>query len=141
VATPDDEPARVVPCVGAVVHDDAGRLLVVRRAQEPGLGRWSIPGGRLEAGESVEEGVAREVREETGLVVRVGRLVGRPRIPGPAGVQYDVADHAAVVTGGELRAGDDAAEVRWVTAAELAGLPVTVGLVEALTEWGVGPRC
>ena len=132
---------RIVPCVGAVVHDAEGRLLVVRRAREPGLGRWSIPGGRLEPGETVEAGVAREVREETGLVVRVGRLVGRPRIPGPGGAVYDVADHAAVVTGGELRAGDDAAEARWVTGAELAGLPVTAGLVEALTEWGVGPRC
>jgi 8-oxo-dGTP diphosphatase len=137
---PDVSAPAVVPCVGAVVHDASGRLLVVRRGREPGRGRWSVPGGRLEPGETVEQGVAREVREETGLEVTVGPLVGRPRIPGPAGVMYDVADHLAEVTGGTLRAGDDADEVRWVTAAELAGLPVTDGLREALREWGVGPR-
>jgi 8-oxo-dGTP diphosphatase len=137
---PDVSAPAVVPCVGAVVHDASGRLLVVRRGREPGRGRWSVPGGRLEPGETVEQGVAREVREETGLEVTVGPLVGRPRIPGPAGVVYDVADHRAVVPGGPGGAGPDGDEVRWVTAAELAGLPVTDGLREALREWGVGPR-
>ncbi len=131
-----------VPCVGAVIVADAvdRRVLVVQRGRPPGVGLWSVPGGRVEPGESDEQAVRREVREETGLEVAVGRVVGRVRIPGLTGVVYDVADHLAEVTGGTLRAGDDAAEARWVTAAELADLKVTDGLREALREWGVGPR-
>jgi 8-oxo-dGTP diphosphatase len=129
-----------VACVGAVVHDDRGRLLVVRRGMPPAVGRWSVPGGRRERGETDADAVAREVLEETGLQVAVGRVVGRVEVPGPPGVVYDVADHEAAVTGGRLAAGDDADEVRWVTAAELAALPVTDGLREALSSWGVGPR-
>jgi hypothetical protein len=59
---------------------------------------------------------------------------------GLGGAVIDIRDYAATVTGGTLRAGDDAADARWVTAAELARLEVTEGLIEALTEWGVlGP--
>ena len=65
-----------VPCVGALVHDDEGRLLVVRRRNEPGAGRWSVPGGRVEPGESDLTAVRREVLEETGLHVTVGLLRG-----------------------------------------------------------------
>ena len=63
--TLSDESA--VRCVGAVVHDAAGRLLMVRRANEPGRGQWSLPGGRVEPGESDASALARELREETGL--------------------------------------------------------------------------
>ena len=64
-----------VPCVGAVVVHD-GQLLLVRRGQEPGKGLWSVPGGRVEAGESLAEACVREVREETGLDVVAGEVVG-----------------------------------------------------------------
>ena len=67
---------RRVPCVGALVHDDDGRLLVVRRGREPGRGLWSVPGGRVEPGESDTVAVEREVLEETGLHVTVGIRVG-----------------------------------------------------------------
>src|SRR3954466_12295448 len=80
-------PQPVVPCVGAVVRDAAGRLLLVRRGHAPGRGLWSLPGGRVEPGESVEQAVAREVREETGLTVRAGAPVGRVTILG-VGVVY-----------------------------------------------------
>jgi len=133
------KPAERVTCAGALVLDGAGRLLVVRRGRPPGLGLWSVPGGRVEDGETVAQAVAREVREETGLEVEVGPLVGRVQRPGPDGEVYDIWDHTAVATGGTLQAGDDAADVRWVTAAELARLPVTEGLLEALTEWGTLP--
>jgi ADP-ribose pyrophosphatase YjhB (NUDIX family) len=126
-------------CVGAVVHDSAGRLLVIRRGHPPGEGLWSLPGGRVEPGEADAAAVVRELREETGLEVTPGALIGSVTRPGPAGVTYDIHDYAATVTGGMLRAGDDAAEVRWATDLELRVLPTTPGLLEALTEWNVLP--
>src|SRR4051794_11641248 len=92
--SPANEP---VVCAGAVIRDDAGRLLLIRRGRQPSLGLWSLPGGRVEAGESPSQAAAREVREETGLVVEVGALVGSVEI-GPCLVH----DFAATVTGGEL---------------------------------------
>ncbi len=126
-----------VRCVGAIVHDAGGRLLVIRRGHPPGEGLWSLPGGRAEPGESDEEAVVRELAEETGLSVATGRLVGSVDRPGPGGLTYDIRDYAATVTGGVLRAGDDASEARWATTDELRALPTTDGLLEALSEWGV----
>lgn len=117
------------------MHDTAGRMLLILRANEPGAGRWSIPGGRVEAGETDHEAVVRELAEETGIAVDPGSLVGRV-VRGP----YDIADYRCTAVGGELRAGDDAADARWVDSAEFARLPLADGLVEALTEWGVLPR-
>jgi ADP-ribose pyrophosphatase YjhB (NUDIX family) len=132
--------AFVIPCVGAVVTDERGRLLVIQRGHDPGAGLWSIPGGRIEPGETDAQALVREMLEETNLQVKVDRLIGRVQRPGLAGSVIDIRDYAATVTGGTLRAGDDAADARWVTAAELARLEVTEGLIEALTEWGVlGP--
>jgi 8-oxo-dGTP diphosphatase len=133
------QPPRV-PCAGAVVHDAAGRLLLVRRGREPGRGLWSLPGGRCEPGETAAEAAVREVREETGLTVAAGRLVGRVERPGPAGAVYVVDDVACTVVGGELAPGDDADDARWVDAAGLARLPLTDGLLAALTGWDVLPR-
>jgi 8-oxo-dGTP diphosphatase len=130
-------PADIVPCVGAVITDAAGRLLLIKRGHEPGKGLWSIPGGRVEPGETDEQAVIREVREETGLVVQPGRLIGAVRWPAPAGAMLDIRDYAAIVTGGTLAAGDDADDARWAGPAELAGLSLTDGLAEALTDWGV----
>ncbi|GAA2094987.1 NUDIX hydrolase [Actinomadura alba] len=129
-----------VPCVGAVVVDDEGRLLVVRRGRPPGQGLWSLPGGRVEPGEADADAVVREVLEETGLDVTVGRLIGAVTRPGPGGVTYDIRDYAAVMAGGGLRPGDDADEVRWVTPDALRALPTTPGLLDALTEWSVLTR-
>ncbi|HSV66070.1 MAG TPA: NUDIX domain-containing protein [Mycobacteriales bacterium] len=129
-----------IPCAGAVILDPAGRLLMVRRATEPGRGRWSLPGGRVEAGETAEQAAVREVREETGLVVQAGRLVGRVDRPAPEGAVFDIADYVGTVIGGTLRAGSDADGVRWVAGAELSALPLADGLLDALGEWGVAPR-
>ncbi|REE95889.1 NUDIX hydrolase [Thermomonospora umbrina] len=130
---------RVVRCVGAIVRDEAGRLLVIRRGRPPGEGLWSIPGGRVEPGEADAAAVAREVREETGLLVAVGARTGVVDRPGPGDATYEIHDYAATVVGGALRAGDDAADARWVTVAELRALPTSPGLVEALTAWRVLP--
>jgi 8-oxo-dGTP diphosphatase len=140
VGTPEDGSLPLVPCVGAVVHDAAGRLLLVRRGRDPHRGRWSLPGGRVEAGESPEQAIEREVREETGLAVRAGRPVGRVRIPADGAV-YDVLDlTCTLVAAGDVPvAGDDAADAVFADAAALDGLECTPLLVETLREWGVLP--
>src|SRR4051794_11048996 len=106
-----------VRCVGAIVHDAEGRLLVIRRGRPPSEGLWSLPGGRVEPGESDAEAVVRELAEETGLRVEPGSLIGRVERPGPGGATYDIRDYAAIVTGGTLVPGDDASDARWTSLA------------------------
>jgi 8-oxo-dGTP diphosphatase len=125
--------------VGAVIKDRDGRLLLIKRGHEPGAGLWSLPGGRIEPGETHQQAVAREVLEETGLRVECRRLLGTAELPGLDGAVIHVSDYLAEVTGGELGAGDDAADARWVAAAELDGLPLTEGLADYLTAWGAYP--
>lgn len=116
-----------VNCAGAVVRDASERLLLVLRANEPSRGVWSLPGGRIEPGESARDAAAREVFEETGLVVSVGELLLVAEL-GP----YVVADYAATVVGGTLTPGDDAADARWFAVSELDAVPLSPGLRSAL---------
>lgn len=125
----DDEKPAPVECAGAIVRDEAGRLLLVRRGRPPGQGLWSVPGGRIEPGETAEAAAAREVREETGLEVAVGAVLITAEI---ADGTYRVRDFDARVVGGELLAGDDASEVRWVSDDELDDLELSPGLREEL---------
>lgn len=127
----------VIRCVGGVIKDAEGRLLLIKRGHEPGTGLWSVPGGRIEPGETDAEALVREMREETGLVVEPGPLLGIVQRPTASGAVIDIRDYAATVIGGTLEPGDDAADARWVDAADLSGLAITDGLVEALTDWGV----
>ena len=134
-------PKRRVPCVGALVHDDDGRLLVVRRGREPGKGRWSVPGGRVEPGETDLAAVQREVLEETGLHVTVGLHVGTVLRDGLGDDVYDIRDYACSLTVATTPvAGDDADEVRFVTRAELGELELVDELWETLDQWGMLPR-
>ncbi len=132
-----------VQCVGAAIKDEAGRLLLILRGHEPGMGLWSIPGGRVEPGEADPEAVVREVLEETGLVVTCGRLLGSVVRPGLSGAVIDIRDYEAFVTGGELAAGDDAADVRWVSPAQAKAMDaagqLTGNLLVALRSWSVLP--
>jgi ADP-ribose pyrophosphatase YjhB (NUDIX family) len=126
--------------VGAVVVQN-GQVLLVRRGREPLKGHWSLPGGLIEVGESLHEGVVREVREETGLEVepvelielldRIHREGNRIRY------HYVIADYLCRVKGGVLKASSDADAVRWVMRAEwnshssLVLDPMTVRVIEA----------
>jgi len=130
---------KVVPCVGALVYDRRARLLLIRRANEPGRGLWSLPGGRVESKETLAEAVVREVLEETGLVVTAGPVVGSVERDGPDEVVYAITDFAATPVGGELRAGDDADDARFVSAEELDDLPLAPGLHQFLREWQALP--
>jgi ADP-ribose pyrophosphatase YjhB (NUDIX family) len=127
-----------IACVGAlVVHE--GRLLVVRRGRSPGRGLWSVPGGRVERGESLEDAVVREVAEETGLAVRAGSVVGRVERAAPVNGVYVIDDLRCELLDppSALRAGDDADEARWVSRSELERLACVDLLVETLEGWGV----
>ena len=131
-----------IPCVGAIVLDSQGRLLMVQRANPPAQGQWSIPGGRVEPGESAVDAIVREVREETNLRVRVLREVGKVTRDAPAGGRYVIRDFLAeVVEVAPLVAGDDALDARFVHRDDFPSLTVTSGLVEVLIDWGIlAPR-
>ncbi len=129
-----------IPCVGAVVFDDHGRVLLVKRANPPAKGRWSLPGGRQESDETALEGVVREVREETGIHVKVSREVGTIEREAPSGDTYVIRDFLCSVVGdATVVAGDDAAEAAFFDVADIGELPTSDGLVEALQEWGLLP--
>lgn len=115
-----------------------GAILLVQRGHEPQLGRWSVPGGRVEPGETFAEAAAREAYEETGLEVRIGAELWDLTIT-DGDRTFEVHDFAATVTGGSLRAGDDAADVRWIPLDELDQWPLTEDLLGYLTRGGVIP--
>ncbi|MQA82668.1 MAG: NUDIX domain-containing protein [Streptosporangiales bacterium] len=128
----------LIPCVGGVV-DDGARLLLVRRGRPPGEGLWSLPGGRVEPGESDAEAVVRELHEETGLAVSPGALVGTVERDAPGGDTYVIRDYRCTVVGGTLAAGDDARDARWVPYADVPALPLTDRLLDTLRSWRVLP--
>jgi ADP-ribose pyrophosphatase YjhB (NUDIX family) len=124
---------RVTPvvAVAAFVFDADGRVLLIERGKPPGVGLWTVPGGRIERGETLAQAVARELREETGLVAEVGPLVCVvERIADD--YHFVILDYLARVVGGTLAAATDARAARFVDDAELSTLPVTDGLVEVL---------
>jgi acetyl-CoA carboxylase carboxyl transferase subunit beta len=136
----DDVPPRPVVAVGLVARDRHGRLLLVARGHPPHKGRWSLPGGRVEGGETLAEAAARELREETGLSAAVGEIAGVvERIA--EGYHYlivdlwaDLADNAVPV------AAADAADARLVTLDELPAYPLSPGLAGFLASINCWPE-
>src|ERR1051325_528152 len=133
-------PPRVEVAVGAVVQrsDD---VLLIRRARGTAVGQWSIPGGRVEFGEGLKAALAREVLEETGLEVKVGRFLGWAERMGddPAPYHYVILDFAAepLDPAAVPRAGDDADDVAWVPTKAIETYPLVAGLAEFLRRVGV----
>lgn len=123
-------------CVGAVAVRD-GCLLLVRRGRAPALGKWSVPGGRVEWGETLADAAVREVAEETGLEATCGGFAGWVERIGE-GHHYVIVDFWVTVEGRHAPvAGDDAAEARWVPLAELGHLDLTGGLDDFLRRIGI----
>jgi ADP-ribose pyrophosphatase YjhB (NUDIX family) len=123
-------------CVGAVVLAQ-DRLLMVRRGRGPAQGEWSVPGGRVEPGETLAEAVVRELFEETGLHGVCGDLVGWVERIGPD-YHYVILDfHVVVLDDDPPMAGDDAVEATWVPLSALGELRVVDGLVEFLADHGI----
>ena len=122
--------------VGAIIVQN-GKILIVRRSSEPGKGKWSVPGGLVELGETVEQAVVREVREECGLDVEVDRLIdvvdsmtfdrnGRLKY------HFIILDFFVKIKGGKLRPGDDAKEALWVPLEEVENYDLTKTFKEFL---------
>lgn len=122
-------PDRPIFGVGAIIFEGE-KVLLIKRGQPPLEGRWSIPGGAQEAGESVEEALTREIMEETGLEIKIIKFATMVDLidldeAGKARHHYTVADYICTVVGGELRAGGDAADVQWVAIKDLGKLDLT----------------
>jgi mutator protein MutT len=121
-----------VVAVGVVVLDGE-RVLLVRRATPPSVGRWTVPGGKVELGETLEQAAARELTEETGLSCTLGPIVEvLDRVlrddAGNIEFHYVILDLVGTAPRGALRAGSDCAEVRWVPLSELRQYETTDGL-------------
>jgi len=122
--------------IGAVIIEGS-RVVLVKRAHPPIQGQWSIPGGALEVGELVREAAVREAREETGLIVEAGELLGvfdRVLRDAASRVQYHyvLIDFLCRPVGGRLLAASDAAEVRWFTREQLPALGLAEDTLEVI---------
>ena len=132
------EPARPIVGVGAVIFDGE-RVLLVKRGHEPLKGEWSLPGGRVELGETLEEAVAREVLEETGLEVTVGPVVEvldrlRRAPDGRLEHHFVIIDYLCDRRGGRLAHASDADDVQWVDVARLREYRVSGKAIEVIAK-------
>jgi ADP-ribose pyrophosphatase YjhB (NUDIX family) len=122
--------------VGAVVLDGV-RVLLVRRGKAPSYGKWSLPGGMVELGETTREAVRREIAEECGLQIRVGEVAGvldRVVRDGEGRIRYHwvLVDYVAFPESGTLCAASDADEAQWVEVDEVERLDTTDGLLDMI---------
>ncbi|MEO8127204.1 MAG: NUDIX hydrolase [Bryobacteraceae bacterium] len=122
--------------MGAIILD-GDRILLVERGREPLKGYWSLPGGVLETGETLQEGVKREILEETGLLIqplRIAEVFERIMrdAEGRAEYHYVLIDYLCVVAGGELAAGDDVSRTEWVLRKDLHGIHLTEGTLPVI---------
>ena len=120
---PREYPQRPVVAVGGVIIENL-KALLIRRAKEPRLGEWSIPGGAVETGETLRDALRREIREETGLAVRVGEILEvfdriLPDSQGRVQYHYVLVDFVCSAEGGELKAASDVSEACWAAHEDL----------------------
>lgn len=125
-------PSQPLVGVGAIIMR-GGKMMIVKRANEPAKGLWSVPGGVVELGEHLHDAIKREVREETGLEVDIERLVDAVDNivfdeQGQVHYHYVLLDYLCRPRGGALKAADDVLEIRWVTLDALQSLPITPSL-------------
>jgi ADP-ribose pyrophosphatase YjhB (NUDIX family) len=151
VATSRTYPARPIVGVGAVVLDGV-QVLLVKRAHEPLKGEWSLPGGAVDVGETLEDAIRREIREETCLEIEVGPIVEvidriRRDTEGRVEHHYVLVDFVCRPRGGTLRCGSDAEAAVWAAKADLAAYGVaeaTVAVIEKALAlggaWTSGPK-
>jgi 8-oxo-dGTP diphosphatase len=135
-----------LPAVGIVCFDDAGRVLLIRRGNPPRMGDWSIPGGKLEWGETLVDAALRELQEETGIHAEILGLIDvmdgifSSRTTGVVHSHYVLVDYVAAYRAGDLLAGDDAAEARFVSLDQLADYRLWSSTIEVIHKgykiWG-----
>ena len=123
----EQDPGQIVLGVGAVVWNDEGAVLLIRRSKPPRLGEWSLPGGKVEFGETLRAALLREVREETGLDVQIVDLLDTAEIildaeAGAACAHFVLVDFTVRAVSGTLAAGSDAADARWFSLDAIAKL-------------------
>ena len=134
-------PKAPITGVGGIIQKD-GKVLLVKRGKEPNKGKWTVPGGVVEVGETLHDAVKREVMEECSIDVEVERVVdtfdaiGRDD-EGRVRYHFVIIDFMARYVSGEIRAGSDAEECRWVTPGELVGLETTPSLMAVLKSAGI----
>ena len=127
--------------VGAIVVDD-DRLLLVRRAHAPAAGTWAVPGGRVEAGETLAEAVTRELREETGMEGVCGPLIGWTELVPDSDVEHHLVIldfEVSLLDAAEPVAASDALDARWVPVGDVAEMRLAPGLAEFLHDHGIIP--
>lgn len=126
-----------IPSVGALIFRD-GKLLIIRRGNPPYAGYWSIPGGKVKWGESLEKALKREIREELSVEIEIEKLAGIVesiyREGDEVKYHYIIIDYFCRIVSGEPVASDDALELRWVSIEELSKLDVTPTLLKLLRD-------
>lgn len=122
-----------VAVVGLITQGES--VLLVRRLNDPGRGKWALPAGFVDADEDPAQALCREVAEETGLRVTLGGLIGVYHRPDLDGMADLVIAYSATVTGGVLAAGDDAGAAEWFSGAALDTLPIALATTERLLAW------
>jgi len=126
-----------IPSVGALIFRD-GKLLIIRRGNPPYAGYWSIPGGKVKWGESLEEALKREIREELSVEIEIEKLAGIVesiyRERDEVKYHYIIIDYFCRIVSGEPVASDDALELRWISLEELSELDVTPTLLKLLRD-------
>ncbi|MEE9169192.1 MAG: NUDIX hydrolase [bacterium] len=136
-------PDRPILAVSAVVQNQDKEILIVRRAVEPGIGLWSLPGGVVKLGESVEQALRREIREECGIEVKIGELLGVfDRIfrdkAGKVKYHYIILDYRCYSENKDVRPGSDADDYHWLNESDLERFDYTPGVKELLKDFFKG---